>query len=237
MKKFIPVLVLSGFLVSCHFGERIRGNGTIKTEIRSAGTFNAVDVSGNFEVYIKQDSVRSVKLEADENLMEYIRVSVDGETLVIETKDDVDLKGTKGIKVYVSSPSFKQLQASGSCNIASENKITGQEPLRISLTGASDVDMDLAFPKVKADLSGAGSIKLRGQTKDFSVEGSGSVSVKCMELMAENVSIEISGAGSASVFASVKLDVRVSGAGDVKYKGNATVTQNISGAGSVTKAE
>ena len=34
--------------------------------------------------------------------------------------------------------------------------------------------------------------------------------VKCFELMAENVDVDISGAGDAEVFASVKLDVRCS---------------------------
>jgi len=55
--------------------------------------------------------------------------------------------------------------------------------------------------------------------------------------MAENTQVELSGAGDAQVFASVKLDVRVSGAADVKYKGNATVSQSVRGAGSVKKVE
>ena len=50
--------------------------------------------------------------------------------------------------------------------------------------------------------------------------------------------MDISGAGSAEVYASVKLDAEVSGAGTVRYKGNATnVSQHVSGAGSVNKVE
>ncbi len=66
---------------------------------------------------------------------------------------------------------------------------------------------------------------------------SGSTDIKCMELMAENVDVHITGAGDAEVFASVKLDVSVSGAGNVKYKGNAVVNKSVSGAGSVKKVE
>ena len=61
--------------------------------------------------------------------------------------------------------------------------------------------------------------------------------MQCFDLLAEIVRIDISGAGDAHVFASVKLDVDVSGAGNVRYKGNANVTQNISGAGSVKKLD
>ncbi|MBL0130494.1 MAG: DUF2807 domain-containing protein [Chitinophagaceae bacterium] len=76
-----------------------------------------------------------------------------------------------------------------------------------------------------------------GDTKDFSVQGSGSTDINCFELFAENTKVELSGAGDAEVFASVKLDVHVSGAADVKYKGNANVSQEVSGAGSVKKVE
>jgi Putative auto-transporter adhesin, head GIN domain len=52
----------------------------------------------------------------------------------------------------------------------------------------------------------------------------------------ENTKVDISGAGSAQVFASVKLDAEVSGAGSVTYKGNAVnVSQHVSGVGSVNK--
>lgn len=231
---FVPVL-----LFSCHFlhDERVKGNGLIKTENRSAGEFNKVSVSDNIDVYVRQDSSRTVRIEADENLLEYIEVNSQGGRLEIRPRKGYNLKGSKDIKVYVSGPSFREFDASGACNIFSENMINGEDLIDISLSGASDMKMEMSAPKINADLSGACSIQLKGQTKDFSVEGSGSVSVKCMELLAENVDVEISGAGNAAVFASVKLNVRVSGAGDVVYKGNATVNQHISGAGGVKKQE
>ena len=50
--------------------------------------------------------------------------------------------------------------------------------------------------------------------------------------------MEISGAGSAQVYASVRLNAEVSGAGSVDYKGGAPVgDQHVSGAGSVHKVE
>ncbi len=237
--KFFFVLFISILLVSCHFGnhDKVRGNGTIKTENRTAGSFTGVDVGGNIDLYVKQDSIRSVKIEADENLLQYIEVKLEGDKLVIQPKDGYNLSGSKGIKVYVSSPVFKTLEASGACDIIGENKITCIEPMYIDLSGASDVKLELKAPKVETTSSGAGSISLKGETKDFSVDGSGSTNIKCFELMAENTTVELSGAGDAQVYASVKLDVHVSGAADVKHKGNAAVTKEISGAGSVKKVD
>jgi hypothetical protein len=95
--------------------------------------------------------------------------------------------------------------------------------------------MYLDAPKIKTELTGASSLKLKGKTRDFSVEGSGASKIRCGDLLAENVTVEISGAGNAEVYASVNLNAQVSGAGDIKYRGNAAVTKDINGAGSVTK--
>ena len=213
--------------------KKIRGNGVVKTESRTAAKFSGVDVSGNIDVYVKQDSSYSVKVEADENLQSYIVVKTDGDALVIEPKDGYNLSGH--IKVYISAPDYKNFEASGSCSILGENKINTTSAVDIDLSGASDINLELKSPKIDAGTSGAGTITLKGETKDFSVHGSGSSSMHCADLMAENVEVDISGAGDAEVYASVKLDVEVSGAGDVKYRGNAIVSKSISGAGSVNK--
>lgn len=238
-QRLLPFIVLIILISSCNLvgGEKIRGNGNMKTENRTISSFDAVYVSGNTDLFVKQDSIFSVRIEADENLMEYIITELDGSTLKIRSKDGVNLKSSRSIKVYVSAPSFKHFNASGSCNIFGENKITSSEAIAIDISGASDVKMELMAPQIETDLSGASSLTLAGQTKDFKVNGSGSTDINCFDLQTENTIIELSGAGSASVFASLKLDVRSSGAADVRYKGNATVSQKLSGAGSVKKVD
>lgn len=240
MKKVVLYSILA-FLVfsSCRqiFGKRIRGNGNVKTEARTAGSFTNINVSGNIDIYVRQDSVSSIKVEADENLLEYIVVDNNDGTLEIHPRSGYNLRPRKTIKVYVGNNTFRKFNASGACDIFTENRISVDGTIDINLSGASDVKMDIKAPKIEADLSGAGNINLRGETKDFVVSGSGSTDIRCFDLLSENTEIKLSGAGNAEVFASVKLDVHVSGAADVKYKGNAAVSQKISGAGSVKKVE
>jgi hypothetical protein len=232
-------LVILLFASSCRemFGRRIRGNGHVNTESRSTSSFSSVDVSGAIDVYVKQDSLHAVKVEADENLLEYVEVHNENGTLHIHERNGVNLKPSHKIKVYVAGPDFRRFEASGACKIFSENQVSGSETLKIDLSGACEVNMDVKAPKVDAGVSGACQVELKGQTRDFKVSGSGSTDVRCFDLLAENTEVRITGAGEADVFASVKLDVHVSGAGSVKYRGNATVNQQISGAGSVKKAD
>jgi hypothetical protein len=240
MRNITVILIFSFFLfASCRyaFKDTVKGNGVSKTENRSVSPASNVNVSGNIDLYVKQDSTFSVRIEADENLLKHILTINDDNTLRIKTEDGYELKSSKPIKAYVSAPVFSKLSASGSCDIFSESKIQSAAPVLLSLSGSSDVHMDVKAPKVDAGLSGSGSIELKGETKDFEVSGSGSTDIKCFDLLTENTKVELSGSGNAEVFASVKLEVHVSGSADVKYKGNAAVNPSISGSGTVKKVE
>lgn len=217
--------------------KRLRGNGNIKTETRSTGQFTNVHVSGSIDLYIRQDSVHSARIETDENLIGHIRVDNENGTLYIEQEDNYNLRPSRSIKVFVSGNFFRKIRVSGACDVYSENQVVSDEAMEIDLSGASDLQMDIKAPKISVELSGAGTVSLKGETKDFHADISGSADIKCFTLLTENTNLEISGAGSAAVFASVKLDVSVSGAGSVQYKGNPSVNQSISGAGSVKKAD
>ena len=237
----IFILAASSLLLfsSCReiFAKRVRGNGNVTTQTRSAGEFNSIDVSGNIDVYVKQDSTASIKVEADENLQQYIETIDDGNVLRIKTEEGYNLRSSRQIKVYVSSATFKKFGASGACNIFSEGNINSSSDMDIDLSGSCDATLDLTAPKISADVSGACTVKLKGQTKDFNVDGSGSTDIKCYDLLAENVDLDISGAGDAEVYASVKLTGDISGAASVQYKGNGQTDIHTSGATSVKKVD
>lgn len=239
MKKIFIFSALAILIFSsCRqvFGKRIRGNGSIKTETRTISDFKAIEVNGAIDVFYKQDSVISVKVETDENLQEYVEVYVENNTFVVKPKDGANLKPSKSIKVYVSGPAVELLKAGGASSIVAENKITVSE-LTLRISGASDVDVNVKAPNVNVDLSGASTAIITGETKDLKVACSDASKAKCYELLSENVIADLSGASDAQVFASVKIDAKVSGASDLKYKGNATVSQETSGAAGVKKAE
>lgn len=238
MKHLLTILLLVFvFASSCVFmnDKRVKGNGNVKSETRQASDFNEIHVSGNIDVYYTQGPSQPVRVETDDNLQEYVETYTNGNTLHVRIKNNFNLDPTGDIKVYVTAPDVSKFGASGACNIFGENKVTSAETVHIDMSGACGAQLDLHAPDINVDMSGASSIELRGETKNFSIEGSGSTEAKCYDLLAENVEVDISGAGDVQTFASVKLDVEVSGAGTVNYKGNATVSKSVSGAGSVNK--
>ncbi|MBC7850230.1 MAG: DUF2807 domain-containing protein, partial [Chitinophagaceae bacterium] len=156
---------------------------------------------------------------------------------VIETKSGYNIDASQELKVHVTAPAFKEIEASGACNIISEAKINNAGPIALRVSGAGEIKMDLSAPRVDADLSGAGNVSINGETKEFNLGLSGAGEAKCYNLKSETTRVDISGAGTAEVFASVALTGSISGAGTINYKGGGSSNVSTSGAASVNKAD
>jgi len=233
----IFIAALSSFILfsSCReiLAKRISGNGNIVSQTRNAGDFNSVRVSGNIDVYANQDSSTSVKVETDENLQEYIEVINDNGVLRIHTKEGYNPNPSKTTRVYVSSAQYKSFEASGSCDLYSQEQINSSEALEIHASGSCKITMDVNAPKVSADVTGACDVVLKGETKDLNLDGSGSTDIRCFELKADNVNLDLSGSGDAEVWANLTLTGSASGSADIKYKGNVKPDIRTSGAVSI----
>ena len=211
------------------------GDGNVLKETRKVGSFNSIEVSGAFEVMIKQGDAEEVTIETDRNILPLVRTEVSGSTLKIETRKNVN--HTTVLKVYVTVKDLNKIELSGAVNVKTDGKLTVPE-LSIEGSGASDAKMDIAVQKLRLDCSGASKLKFTGTADDVNMELSGASEIFGFDLAAGNFDIEISGAGNAQINVSKKLHAEISGAGSVRYKGTPTeVDQSISGAGSIKKVQ
>lgn len=241
MRKFLLIACCISLVVSsCNIingNKTITGNGIIVSRSYDIENFKDVDVSSSVTVVLTQGTDFDVKLEGDDNIVPVFQVKLVGEKLVIKPKDNYNLSFKKSVKAYVTAPEFRKLEASGASNFLSKAAINYDGKMELDLSGSSDADLELNAAKIDAEVSGACKLSLRGVTKEFKVDGSGSSVVKCFDLQADIVSIDFSGAGAAEVSAAQKLKLDISGAANIKYKGNPAITQDVSGAASVSKVE
>jgi len=240
MKKIaLFSLVILVFASGCReiAGRRVKGSGHIISENRTASGFNSIDVSGAIDVYVKQDSTTSVKVETDDNILEYVEVHTEGSTLEIYTEGNIRLRPSGKIKVYISNPQYKDLQVSGGSSIRGENEITSSEALHVEISGGSDGRLELNAPKVSVNLTGASNASIKGKTKYFEGGASGASEIRGFDLLTENADVDVSGASSIEIYASVRIAGQASGASSVNYKGNAQANVEKSGASSVNKKD
>jgi hypothetical protein len=230
---FAVIIVLS----SCDYlgGVRISGNRQIATKEISAGSFESVEVHGSMNVHLVQSPTNSVKVQADDNLFEYLDIYTEGNRLVVKTRKGYNLRPSRDIIVYAAAANFKDIELSGSGDIFSENTITATDELSVEVSGSGDINMNVNVPRLRSKISGSGSLTLNGTAKDFSATINGSGDIKSFGLSADNARVDLAGSADAEVTANKTLEVEIAGSGSVTYKGNPSVKQHIAGSGSIEK--
>jgi hypothetical protein len=202
---------VSGKLFNFSIGRSVKGSGVTASEVRNVTGFKGVDVGGVFVVEIIAGSDFDVKVEADDNLLQYIKTEVNDGVLKISSTERI--KSHEPLRVRVSAPTIESVEASGVC--------------KVSLTGVKN-------NKLIIGTSGASKVTVAGETSSLTVDVSGASSVDGESLRAENARVEASGASKVNVFVTGRLVSDASGASKIGYSGNPTsVEKNTSGASKV----
>ena len=61
----------------------------LKPEEREIGSFETIKVNGAFTIYLSQDDDYSLKVVADENLLDIIKTKIKGDVLYISTEKSI----------------------------------------------------------------------------------------------------------------------------------------------------
>jgi hypothetical protein len=228
----------------------VEGNYDVTTETRQFDTFGGVINEGDFDVYIIQDGLNEVLIEAESNLIPLIRTRIQGSALVIDTQDD--LRNNYPMKLYVHTADISEIKLSGSGLIHAEDVVLGDfvsnlilsgsgdiffsgsaDVLKCSISGSGSIELGLGCNILEADISGSGEMEIYGNANngDFDISGSGSI--RAYDFVLQECNATISGSGSIYLTVEDYLNVNISGSGNVYYMGSPDLDTKITGSGSV----
>ncbi|MEW6653148.1 MAG: head GIN domain-containing protein [Bacteroidota bacterium] len=211
--KYLFALLLAVVSFSACTVWGVRGSGKMREQIRSSEAFDRIEAGGAYSIKIIAGKPTSITINAEENLLPYIKTRVNGGTLYISSKKNLNPR--KELEIFITTPSLTALEVSGANNV----DVVGinEKEFAVNLSGAGNVDLKGNTDRLRAEISGAGNINAR-------------------ELKARDVMISVSGAASADVYAKEILDASVSGVGSIDYYGKPEKTRtNVSGVGSITR--
>jgi hypothetical protein len=195
--------------------QRIAGSGVIKTETRTGEDFQNIETSGGMVVEVTNSREFLIEVETDDNLLEYVKTEVDGDTLKIYSKGW--LSPSNKMIVRVSMPEINEAEVSGASNLS----ISGIQNDRLSVSA-----------------SGASKITLKGDVHSLFADLSGASKIEAAELTANNTGVDASGASNATFKIIERLQADASGASKISYIGdNVDVRKKTSGASSVTQKQ
>jgi len=210
------------------------GSRNLETKEYVFTNFTRVEISSAFEFEIKQSSSYGINVTANDNVIDYIQVSQDGQTLKIRLETVPSLRFAT-LRALVTMPQLRELTVSGASR-GTVSDFSSIESLNITVSGASRVTGGITAGDVKFDVSGASTIQFEGSANDMIAVVSGASRINLDDFTINNANVNISGASTGTVNLNGRLDANISGASTLLYIGEPIMgTINISGASTLRK--
>lgn len=193
----------------------VQGSGSAKEESRSLPAFHGLEVDGAYTVRIACQKDQSVEISADDNLLPLILTEVHDGILRVTSKKSICASAPMTLTITVETLDLIRSSGANEFQVAD---LKG-ESLEVDLSGSSNMTLDGTVDRLAAKIDGASGLLAR-------------------QLKTKQVAVAISGAGSAEVHASERLQGDISGVGSIRYAGNpGEVVRNIMGWGDITPVD
>lgn len=186
---------------------RLVPSGNLVTEEESFSDFTIVKAGSAFEVTITQSSSYSVSITSDDNVIDFVRVSMVGETLDVDITPGTSI--TSGplnpltLRIEITMPELGELELSG----AADGVVTGFTSSEVFIL----------------ELSGASRVVIDGAANDLIFRGSGASDANLSNFRVQNADVDLSGASEATINVDGRLDADVSGVSTLLYIGEPTL--------------
>ncbi len=207
--------------------------------------FEGISTSSSIDVkYTQTTGSTDVEVYAPDNLMEYVKLEVEGGMLKIffyseETGKSINIKGKHDTEVRIAAPAVHALQASSSGDILLMNGLQCEEEVSLSASSSGDIKGgNILCKALVTEASSSGDIELENvECTSLMTEASSAGDISINQVKAETVSVEASSSGDVSlagVCRSAKFES--SSAGDIEADGLKAehVIAKASSAGDIT---
>ncbi len=218
-RRFLPLalsmiaLLVAGQAFAFSFSKSKEGSGHMETRQLSLEQFIALDVGGAFDVEVSFGKNQKIEATIDDNLWDIFEAKVKGQWLYLDWGRNCRPSPDCVIKIVVRE--FEEAHIHGACDLG----VSGFEGHEFIYR-----------------LSGAGDLEMSGKVDNLEIKISGAGDADTTDLIAKNVKVSISGAGSAKVYAEDSIRGRVSGVGKLTFYGDPDDQDtSVSGLGSIQK--
>jgi len=225
----IPVIYALVIMISvtgCIFDlvNTVQGNGNVVTDKRHTEPFTRLKAGAGLKVYITQGEEESIKVIADENLMEVIVTECSDGTLKVYAK--ANIRNAKSKEVHIVYSDMDVLSVSSACHLKGENKMVTDE-IEINTSNGGDLELEIDAQMIDMNVSSGGKAWLKGNTEKLVADASSGGILRARELITQDANVSASSGGNARIYIEGKADLRASSGGNIRYSGKASI-KNIS---------
>lgn len=236
---------------------RVTGSGTPQTKTFDLAGFTKVRADYGFDVQVTRADAYGVTVTVDDNLVRELRVSKEGDTLVIGMNDQYTVYDRATLKATVTMPRLTGVEVSGAAGVAASGFASG-DPLDVAASGAGVVKLsgvragkvgmqvsggarlegDLEAEELSGEVSGGGLVTLNGSAARLRAEASGAGELGLGGMTVQDADLRLSGGAKGKVTVTGTLNVQASGGATLDYAGSPQLgTVDTSGGATVNAAQ
>ncbi len=218
--------------LSVTFGDDIEGSGNRVDKDYDLSGFDEITIAGAFDLVVTHGDTHSVAVTTDDNLLPYLEVGVSGDTLQIDTEDNVSFRSSEPVRFTVTLPSLTVLDADGAVDIDLDGigDGTASGDLHLKLDGAVNVEGSVELDELDVDVDGSSDVTLTGSTSILTLSASGGSDIDLAAMIVGTATVDLDGAIDAAVHVTDVISGSVDGAVDLTVFGNPSST-NVSASG------
>ncbi|TVR38148.1 MAG: DUF2807 domain-containing protein [Bacteroidia bacterium] len=241
LTKTMLFATISGILFlfqGCNIGSShvISGDGNVITATHQLDHFKTINISGMYNMKLTEGRESKVMLETDENIHDLTDIHVKNNTLYISSKEKGIIRPTK-LEMIIIYEDLEKITIGGACRLESEGPVS-VEKLKINVSGAADINLELDVEELVTQIEGAANIVYKGVAGKHLADLSGASQLRAENLQTGMSRIHLSGAGAAHVYVTGSLHATLSGLGSITYHGEPEeIFTARSGLGRIRKAD
>ena len=216
LAALISILVVAIIARTAFYAGFVDGDGNPQQAERNISAFEKVKVTGNYNVYVTQDSIGKLILIADANLHEYIITEVRNNELVIRSSKPI--RSSNELRIELSALNLTHAEASGGAGFFTTTPLI-LPMLHLTANGGAKMEIEGIFETLHAFQNAGSNMVLSGKAGRLVIESNAGGRVNAADLEAESARVEAN-AGASAVVNAKEVDANANAGGSVHYIGD-----------------
>ena len=235
MKNFLKIALTLAAIIACTASFAARDN---KRQLRGSGNIisKEITISNNYSVILATNSVKvtmteqegeKVKIEADDNVMEWVVCEVKGDILEVTVRKP-NCNSYSNLNVTVTIPKNEKLsriESRSSANVHIKPTLTGDNKLFLRASSSADIVINRAEKKeIVIDASSSANVSGAFKAEFCAMKASSSADIEA-SVLAEKLSLWASSSGTVKLNGgATTISAEASSSGDILCSNVSTET-------------
>lgn len=198
---------------------------------KSLEEFDTLTLNSVFEVHLIQGTENKIRMEGAKKIVENITVSIENNTLHLENNYHGNwMHPSKNkVKLFITVNQISRINANETCNILSDNTLTGDEIGLVMTSKLNEAALDVNCNSFYYwnNFPCGGRIKISGNTNDLKIWNVALMAVDASALIANYVTVDNASKGDCKVTSLQALTYKITGEGNLYVKGNPSEIMKI----------